>query len=103
MIVWDAGPFRLIEGDDGDEPEPLGEQLKEGKVEVWLEGRKIRGGYVLVHAEVGGDEDNWLLIKKDDDAADARRKPTKTEPESVVSGRTLDEVAREEEDSDGDE
>jgi hypothetical protein len=36
-----------------------------------------------------------------DDAADARRNPTSTEPESVLSGRTLDEVAAEEGGGDG--
>lgn len=34
---------------------------------------------------------------KDDDAADARRNPASTEPESVKTGRTLDEVAEGEE------
>jgi hypothetical protein len=46
----------------------------------------------------GGDDSRWLLIKMDDDEADARRKPTSTEPESVASGRDLDEIAEEERD-----
>jgi hypothetical protein len=40
----------------------------------------------------------------DDEEADARRNPTSTEPESVKTGRTLDEVREEEsEKSDGKE
>jgi hypothetical protein len=31
----------------------------------------------------------------DDEQADARRKPVKSQPESVVSGRTIEEVAAE--------
>jgi hypothetical protein len=34
-----------------------------------------------------------------DDAADARRNPTSTEPKSVLSGRTLEEIAEQETDS----
>jgi hypothetical protein len=34
----------------------------------------------------------WLMIKMKDEGADARRNPTSTEPRSVKSGRTLDEI-----------
>lgn len=34
-------------------------------------------------------------MKTDDEEADARRKPVKSQPESVVSGRTVEEVAAE--------
>lgn len=43
-----------------------------------------------------GDDARWLLIKMDDDEADARRNPTSTEPKSVLSGRTLEEIAADE-------
>jgi hypothetical protein len=36
------------------------------------------------------------LVKMKDDGADARRNPVSTEPASVLSGRTVEEVAREE-------
>jgi hypothetical protein len=37
----------------------------------------------------------------DDEQADARRKPVKTQPESVVSGRTVEQVAAEAEAGEG--
>lgn len=98
VIVWDAGPYRLLAADDDDEPPSFEEQRKAGHIRVWLEGKKLRGGYSLIHARMGGDDDNWLLKKMDDEGADARRNPTSTEPESVLSGRTLDEVRDEESD-----
>lgn len=92
VIVWDLGPYRnLTETDQGDE-KPVATAVDQGHVEVWLEGDKLQGGWRLVHARVGGEEDNWLLQKLDDDGADARRNPTSTQPESVLSGRTVDEV-----------
>jgi DNA ligase D-like protein (predicted 3'-phosphoesterase) len=92
VLVWDTGPYRNLRDDKKGDGASMKKSLEEGKVEVWLEGKKIRGGYALIHT---GD-DRWLLIKKKDEAADARRNPTSTEPESVLSGRTLDEIAAEE-------
>jgi len=93
VVVWDAGPYRSLVRDDG-ETLAIGDALERGQAEVWLEGRKLRGGFALVHARPGGDDDAWLLVKMKDEGADARRNPVSTEPESVLSGRTLAEVAR---------
>lgn len=96
VIVWDAGPYRnLREVKEGEKAVSMAEALEEGRLEVWLEGKKIRGGHALVHARLGGKDENWLLVKMDDEAADARRHPTSTQPESVLSGRTVEEVAKE--------
>jgi hypothetical protein len=40
-----------------------------------------------------GKDEAWLLVKKSDEDADARRKPVRNQPESVLSGRTLDELS----------
>lgn len=96
VIVWDAGPCKNLSVDDEDKELPLGKALARGQAEVWLEGRKLRGGYALVHSKLGGNEKNWLLVKMKDEGADARRNPVRTEPRSVLSGRTLAEVAEEE-------
>lgn len=56
-------------------------------------GQKISGGYALIRT--GGDDERSLLIKMDDDEADARRNPVSTEPESVKTGRTLEEIRQE--------
>jgi DNA ligase D-like protein (predicted 3'-phosphoesterase) len=95
VIVWDAGTYRPIKEKDG-EPVPMKEQLEGGLVEVWLSGKKLEGGYALVKTGRGGDDNRWLLVKMKDDKADARRDPVSDEPESVLSGRTIGEVAGEE-------
>lgn len=95
VIVWDIGPYRNLTTDDDGEELPVGCAVEQGHVKVWLEGEKLRGGYALTHAKLGGDESNWLLVKIDDEAADARRNPTSTEPYSVLSDRTIEEVAAE--------
>ena len=95
VIVWDAGPYKHLTG-KGDEQIPIEKALAQGHAEVWLEGKKLRGGYALVHSKLGGKKENWLLVKMKDDGADARRKPARTEPRSVLSGRTIEEVTKEE-------
>jgi hypothetical protein len=67
------------------------EGIEQGHATFWLEGRKLRGGWSLRRIADGADE-RWLLVKKRDDEADARRNPVSTQPESVLSGRTIEEV-----------
>lgn len=98
VIVWDAGPFRNLKRDEEGDEVSLEKCLDNGQVEVWLEGKKIRGGYALVNSKMGGVEKNWLLIKMKDEGADARRNPVSTEPESVLSGRTIEDVRESAED-----
>ena len=57
-------------------------------------GEKLRGGWTLRRTR-GGDKPQWLLIKRRDEGADARRNPQSTQPESVLTGRTIEEVAGE--------
>jgi len=102
VMVWDTGPYRnLAEAEEeGAEPPSVADQIEKGRVKVWLEGEKIAGGYALVRTRGSGDDEQWLLIKMDDEEADARRNPTSTEPDSVKTGRTLDEIRADEEEED---
>lgn len=94
VLVWDRGPYRNItEKDEG--LRPMTDALAEGHALVWLEGEKLRGGYAL--QRIDREQDQWLLVKMDDAEADARRNPVSTEPHSVLSGRDLDAIARQEE------
>jgi DNA ligase D-like protein (predicted 3'-phosphoesterase) len=94
VLLWDRGTYRNLRAEKQDDGASMAHALEEGKIEVWLAGEKLRGGYALINT--GGDGDRWLLIKMKDDTADARRNPTSTEPKSVLTGRTLDEIAEEE-------
>ena len=87
VIVWDCGSYRSL----GEEP--IEEALERGHAAVWLEGEKLRGGYALTRIGKGKRE-RWLLVKMNDEAADRRRNPVSSQPESVLSGKTVDEIAR---------
>jgi DNA ligase D-like protein (predicted 3'-phosphoesterase) len=92
VIVWDTGTYHNLGADDGKQV-PV-EQLARGHLSIWLDGEKLRGGFALTRV-AKGKKGRWLLVKMKDDEADARRKPVKSEPKSVLSGRTVEEVAAE--------
>ena len=93
VLVWDTGSYRNLTEKKG-EAIPMGQGLAHGHVKVWLEGRKLKGGYALTRFRTGKDE-SWLLVKADDARADPRRNPVADEPQSVLSGRTIEEVSSE--------
>jgi DNA ligase D-like protein (predicted 3'-phosphoesterase) len=88
--VWDRGTFRNASHDKA-EPVDAGAGLARGHLSFWLDGEKLSGGFSLIRTRQS--EKSWLLIKKADETADARRNPTSTQNESVLTGRTLDEIA----------
>jgi len=95
VIVWDHGTYRNIKTDKAGRPVEVSQALRNGSVEVWLEGKKLRGGYAIVRTRMTGPKNNWLLLKLKDEAADPKRDITADEPSSALSGRTIEEVALE--------
>lgn len=92
VIVWDRGTFENVTKKDG-KTRPAERALEDGHLLVRLKGEKLKGGYALQRTGKG-KKARWLLVKMDDDEADARRNPVSTEPKSVISGWTIEEVKR---------
>jgi DNA ligase D-like protein (predicted 3'-phosphoesterase) len=92
VIVWDAGTYRNTTTSRG-RPVTMTDALERGHVSVWLEGHKLTGGYALTRVARGADE-RWLLVKMRDERSDAERDAVVAEPESVLSGRTVEELAQ---------
>jgi DNA ligase D-like protein (predicted 3'-phosphoesterase) len=86
VIVWDTGTYRNLDEHD------MTEGLRRGYLKVELSGQKLKGGFALTHTRTG-NERNWLLVKIDDADADRRRKPARTQLESVLSGRGNEELS----------
>jgi DNA ligase D-like protein (predicted 3'-phosphoesterase) len=92
VIVWDEGSYRNLTTKDGREV-PIEEALQQGRVKVWLEGKKLRGGYALTRL-ADGKRERWLLVKMKDEFANPSADPGGDATRSVKSGRTLAEVAQ---------
>jgi DNA ligase D-like protein (predicted 3'-phosphoesterase) len=93
VIVWDHGTYRNLTEKKGLEI-PVEEGVEAGHVKVFLEGEKLRGGYALTRTGTK-PRPRWILVKMKDEHADARRNPVRTERRSVISGLTVQEMARE--------
>ena len=72
----------------------LEESLKKGALKFRLAGEKLHGGWMLTRLKrrPGDKKDNWLLIKEHDDAADPDTDILEARPESVKSGRNVEEL-----------
>jgi bifunctional non-homologous end joining protein LigD len=90
VLIWDRGTW-----------EPIGdarEDLRKGKLELRLHGEKLRGSWMLVRIRGRDARESgktWLLMKHRGDKvrAAAEYDIRKDRPESVASGRAMDEIA----------
>jgi len=92
VMVWDKGEYDSIKNGD----KSMKEALEDGALKFELKGEKIKGGYAMARTQQGDDDDDqneqWVIFKLDDKHADARRNPQSTEPDSVLTGRSLEEL-----------
>jgi bifunctional non-homologous end joining protein LigD len=93
VMLWDEGTWEPQAGhtdvDDG---------LRKGSLKITMHGKKMMGNWALVR--MGGHaanerKPNWLLIKEHDKYEQpAGATPiTESEPNSVITGRSLDQIA----------
>ena len=94
VIVWDHGTYRNIT-DDPDHPTPMARAIDDGKVEIFFEGTKIKGGYALIRMHRADEErEDWLLIKLKDEYVGSLPEDLEDRPESVLTGRTVKDLKR---------
>jgi len=88
-MVWDRGTWiPKVDPDEG---------YAKGRLKFDLDGEKLKGGWNLVRSRSGkyGGENSWLLFKEADEFArlGAEGLIAEDRPESVVSGRSLEQIA----------
>jgi bifunctional non-homologous end joining protein LigD len=90
VMIWDRGYWMPADPD-------VDRALEKGEIKFVLAGEKLQGGWVLVRMgkRRGEARSAWLLIKHRDETA-SKRDIAEEEPRSVVSGRLLVEIARDE-------
>lgn len=85
VIVWDRGTW-----------EPIGDPhqgLERGRLDFELDGQKLHGRFLLVRTRRNdGKKPSWLLMKRDDEHATKKEDVVTAMPESVLSGKTIEEV-----------
>jgi DNA ligase D-like protein (predicted 3'-phosphoesterase) len=88
VIVWDAGVFTNLTRDDRRQLVDPAVAIERGHLKVQLHGVKLSGAWAFTRTG-----EDWLLVKVRDDAADPALDLTVTEPRSVLSGLTIEEMA----------
>ena len=90
VMIWDNGTWTP-------EVPDVDAALKKGDLKFSLDGKKLRGSWVLVRTRgrPGDSKPAWLLIKHRDKWASSEN-VTELAPRSVVSNRLLIEIARDE-------
>src|SRR3984885_8092669 len=86
VMLWDRGTFELIGEESG------AAQIARGDLKFHLHGEKLNGTWAIVHMKNRGKGNEWLIIKKKDEAAQT---PWNIEDlaRSVKTGRTQEEIA----------
>lgn len=88
MIVWDTGTWAPMED--------VQKSLRTGAFKFRLAGEKLNGGWMLTRLKPKPGEDenkkNWLLFKERDLASDTKLDILEARPESVKSGRRIEEL-----------
>jgi bifunctional non-homologous end joining protein LigD len=81
VMVWDTGSYELIDGN-----------YWKGKLHIALDGKKLKGEWVLVKGHEQNGKDNlWYLIKT---AANMPRPTGDIEDASALTGRSLEQIAK---------
>jgi len=83
VMIWDTGEYEDLAPGGYDR----------GKIEIQLSGSKLSGKFALIRMKGRGDE-NWLLIKMKD-GYETDEDILKTAPDSVKTGKTLEDISRE--------
>jgi bifunctional non-homologous end joining protein LigD len=79
VMVWDIGTYEIIDGN-----------YWQGKLHLVLNGKKLKGEWVLVKAKERGDN-TWFLIKV---GAPMKKPSARKENASALTGRTMEEIAQ---------
>ena len=93
VMLWDEGTWEPQAGHTD-----VDEGLRTGSLKFILHGTKLKGKWALIR--MGGkfanaSKPNWLLIKEHDDFERPETDPpiTEAEPNSVVTGRSIEQIA----------
>lgn len=89
VLIWDRGKYKNIR------TAKMMTAFKQGKIEIELRGKKLKGKFALIRMKRKSQQRNkndWLLVKMQDNYADARTNVTKSQLKSVKSNRKINEI-----------
>ena len=92
VMIWDRGTY---EAESGDGQDGVREGYSRGDLKIIMHGERMQGSWVLVRTRRDPQGRNqWLLIKHRDRLAMEGADIVAAVQTSVVTGRTMDEIAK---------
>jgi bifunctional non-homologous end joining protein LigD len=92
VMIWDRGTY---EAQSGEGPDAVRDGYKRGDLKIIMHGERMQGSWVLVRTRRDPRGRNqWLLIKHRDHLAMEGADIVSAVQTSVVTGRTMDEIAK---------
>jgi DNA ligase D-like protein (predicted 3'-phosphoesterase) len=95
VIVWDRGIYHNLTRDSRGRAKNPARAIRDGHFVFNLKGHKLKGRFVLQRVGHGRDR-RWFLIKAREENLPRCGEPVATQRKSVLSGRTVREVAHKE-------
>ncbi len=92
VMIWDQGSYKY----GGDDPDPIGglrRGYEKGDFKFILQGKRLKGSWVLVRTRRGESKPQWLLIKHRDEYAEPGAEVTAAYETSASTGRSMEEIA----------
>jgi bifunctional non-homologous end joining protein LigD len=93
VMIWDQGTYKYG-GEDPDPIEGLRRGYEKGDFKFVLQGKRLKGSWVLVRTRRGDPKRaQWLLIKHRDEFAEPDSEVTAEYETSASTGRTMEAIA----------
>jgi bifunctional non-homologous end joining protein LigD len=94
VMIWDRGTYTYGGDDAVDQVEGLRRGYARGDFKFVLDGKRLKGSWVLVRTRRGDQRrPQWLLIKHRDEYAEPGSEVVEEYQSSAATGRTMDEIA----------
>ena len=91
VLVWDTGTYvNLREHKLSGEQISMEKSVADGKIEIRLDGKKLKGNYALIRTGLQGK--GWLLFKMKDEYVRSGADIVVEAPDSVLTGRTMSDI-----------
>lgn len=92
VMIWDRGSYEPVGGGGED---ALRDAYRRGSLKISFHGERLLGEWALVRMKTSpGQRNQWLLIKHRDEYAKPDLDVVALADTSVVSGRTMDQIAK---------
>ena len=92
VLIWDRGTFKN-KTEKKSKPVSLRTAYTEGHIHIELQGKKLKGNFVLQRFKTNG-KSTWVLIKLNDKYANPDLDIIKKKPKSIISGLSFEEFVK---------